>query len=391
MENRMTRDSANSARILGIGRTPFYKSSGRSMLDLALAATKDACSDAGVPLSSIDGAVTFGLNDTITSISLLNTLGCEVKWYTDLQGGANIALSSVILAAQVVNAGLAERIVVFRAINSRSGLRLGGIGTKPPTTGDAQFSVPVGWATYGQIDAACARRHMEIYGSTSEQFGAVAVAASQWAAKNEWAVRKQPLTLEDHQNSPMIADPFRLYDFCLESDCGFAVVIGRPGASANASREIRIDGSAQGGGPRPGSDPWGRTEWHEHAHTFGKYIGERLFRDADTKADDIGIICLYDCFTFVVISSLEAFGFVKYGEAGPLAASGALGPGGSRPVNTHGGLLSEGYAHSFNHLYEAAVQLRGEAGARQLRDNETALVTSGATTTGSALILRRAS
>lgn len=387
----MGRKAESSARILGVGRTPFYKSSGRSMLDLAIAATRDACRDAGVPLSSIDGAATFGLNDTITAISFLNALGCEVKWYSDLQGGANIALSSLMIAAQVVNAGLAERIVVFRAINSRSGLRLGGIGTEPPTYGDAQFAVPVGWATYGQMDAICARRHMEIYGTTSEQFGAVAVAASQWASMNAWAMRKQPITLEDHQRSPMVADPFRLYDFCLESDCGFAVVIGRPGTSGDPKREVRIDGWAQGGGPRPGSDPWGRTEWHEHAHTFGKYIGERLFRDADTKPDDIGIVCLYDCFTFVVISTLEAFGFVKYGEGGALAASGALGPGGSRPVNPHGGLLSEGYGHAFNHLYEAAVQLRGEAGARQLRDNETALVTSGATTTGSALILRRAS
>src|SRR5690606_22870735 len=128
-----------------------------------------------------------------------------------------------ILAQRIVDAGLAEQIIVFRAINSRSGLRLGGTGTKPPTHGDAQFSVPVGWSTYGQIDAMCARRHMEVYGSTSAQFGAVAVAASQWAALNERAQRKTPITLEDHQNSPMVSDPFRLYDFCLESDCAFAV------------------------------------------------------------------------------------------------------------------------------------------------------------------------
>lgn len=386
----MRSNDRQQARILGVGRTPYFRRSGRSMLDLAVDATASACRDAGLPLGRIDGAITFGLNDTVTAISLLNTLGGEVSWYSDLQGGANIALSSVILAAQIVEAGLAENIVVFRSINSRSGLRLGGAGTKLATSGDAQFAIPVGWSTYGQIDAMSARRHMEIYGSTSEQFGAVAVAASQWAAQNEWAVRKTPITLEQHQASRMISDPFRLYDFCLESDCAFAVIVGRRGASASPGREINIDGVAQGGGPRPGSDPWGRTEWHEHAVTFGHYIAQPMYRQAGTSPGEIGIVCLYDCFTWVVISALEAFGFAAPGEAGPLAASGALAPGGSRPVNTHGGLLSEGYAHSFNHLYEAVSQLRGEAGKRQLSDNQTALVTSGATTTGSALILRLA-
>jgi len=378
------------ARILGVGRTPFFKRSGRSILDLALEATRDACRDAGVPLARVDGAVTFGLDDTITASSLLNTLGVRVNWFSDLHGGANIALSTVIVAAAVVDAGLAEYVVVFRAINSRSGLRLGGTGTTVPTHGDAQFAIPVGWATYGQIEAMCARRHMEVYGSTSAQFGAVAVAASQWAAMNERSVRKTPITLEDHQSSRMIADPFRLYDYCLESDCGFAVLIGRPRGSADEKREIRIDGTAQGGGARIGSDPWGRTEWHEHADTFGHYLAEPLYRRAGTSAREIGIIGFYDCFTWVVIAALEGFGFAKPGEGGPLAASGALAPGGSTPVNTHGGLLSEGYGHSFNHLYEAVVQLRGEAGERQLKDNETALVTSGATTVGSALILRLA-
>jgi acetyl-CoA acetyltransferase len=379
------------ARLLGIGRTPYYRASNRSVLDLALEATTRACEDAGVPLDRVTGACTYGLGDTISAVSLLNALGTEVHWLTDLYGGASVSLTAIMMAASVVDAGLAEYVVVFRALNGRSGFRLGGSETRIEASADLQFSAPVGMTTYGQSDAMMARRHMALYGTTSAQFGAIAVAARKWALLNDWAVSKRPLSLDDHQTSRMIADPFRIYDFCLESDCGYAVIIGPEDGSATKGRNVKIASGIDGGGPRPGAaDNGGNVEWLEHARTYGHFIKDRLYKRAGLSAAEMDIVCLYDCFTFTVLSQLEGFGFAAVGDGGPMAESGALAPGGSRPVNTHGGLLSEGYGHGFNHLYEAVSQLRNEAGIRQQESHSTALLTAGAMTTGCALILTTA-
>lgn len=378
----------SKARILGIGRTPFFRDSQRSVLSLALEATELACSDAGLDPQSLDGSVTYAIDDSIPALSILNALGCEqVSWFTDLDGGGNVSLTALLQAAMVVESGLAERVVVFRAINGRSESRLGGKGKEVVAEGGLQFTAPVGWTTYGQFDAMMARRHMDKYGTTEEHLGSVAVAARAWAAANPMAVKREPLTLDDYLRSPMVSSPFRLLDFCQESDCAFAVVVGRAGTSAWPAREVEIVSGVHGGGPRPGADNWGHIEFGEHSKTFSHWLRERLYARPGIGPDDIDLLCLYDCFTFTVISQLEGFGFAEPGGGGPLAASGAIGPGGARPVNSHGGLLSEGYGHGMNHVYESVLQLRDEAGPRQLPDVELALVTGGATTTGCAVVL----
>jgi acetyl-CoA acetyltransferase len=376
------------ARILGIGRTPFFRDSQRSVLSLALEATAMACADAGIEPKSLDASMTYAIDDSIPALSVLNALGCEkVAWFTDLDGGGNVSLTTLLQAAMVVETGLAERVVVFRAINGRSESRLGGKGKVIATSGGLQFTAPVGWTTYGQFDAMMARRHMELYGTSTEHFGSVALAARQWASANPNAVRREPLTMEEYERSPLISSPFRLLDFCQESDCAFAVVIGSAGTSAWPTREVQIVSGVHGGGPRPGGDNWGHIEWREHASTFSHWLRERLYARAGIEASDIDALYLYDCFTFSVIGQLEGFGFAEPGGGGPLAASGAIGPGGTLPVNSHGGLLSEGYGHGMNHVHEAVTQVRDEAGDRQLPDVELALVTGGATTTGCAVVL----
>ena len=376
-------------RILGAGRTRFSSDSGRTVLDLALEAVTAACADAGVPLREIDGACTFGLNDTIRSVALLNAIGSpEVRWLCDLYGGGTVCLSTIALAALAIESGLVEYVAVFRALNGRSGRRLGGRGSIPEASGERQFTVPVGWTTYGQVIGMMARRHMEIYGTTSEQLGAVAVSARQWAILNDWAMMKTPMSLADHHASPLIADPLRLLDYCLESDAGYAFILGRGGSSVRSSREIRIEALATGGGPMPGPDDWGHFQWLEHSESCAPFLRTRLQRRGFSPGD-ADVVCLFDAFTFGVVIQLEGFGFCERGAGGEFAASGALAPGGARPVNTHGGLLSEGYAHGFNHLFEAVAQLRGECGGRQLRRAELAFVGAGATTSGGAVMLSR--
>ena len=376
------------ARILGTGRTPFSKASGRSVLSLALEATEGACRDAGIDARDLDGVVTYAIDDSINSTSVLNALGCpDIRWFADFNGGGNQFLTSLLQAAMVVEHGLAERVVVFRAINGRSESRLGGSSKSIAARGGMQYTAPVGWTTYGRFDAMMARRHMEIYGTTTDHLGGVAVAAREWAVSNPNATMRKPLSLEDYYQSPMISDPFRLLDYCQEFDCAFAVVIGAAGTSATPSREIEFVSGVLGGGPRPGGDHWGYIEWAEHAKTFSHFLKQRLYGPAGLRSSDIDLLYLYDCFTFSVLGQLEGFGFAKPGESGALVASGATGPGGHVPVNTHGGLLSEGYGHGMNNFVEAVLQLRKEAGDRQLPRADRALVTGGATTTGCAIVL----
>jgi acetyl-CoA acetyltransferase len=378
------------ARILGSGRTSFSRASGRSVLSLALEATDKACSDAGIGPSQIQGACTFGINDTISARALLNILPLsDIRWFCDLDGGGNISLTSVMLAAQMVDQGELDFAIVFRALNGRSAGRLGGTGKSIVAKEDRQYSASVGLTTYGQVSAMFARRHMERYGTTSEQFGHVAVAARSYAVDNPAAMRREPMTIEQHQMSRMVADPYHLYDFCLESDSAHAVLIGPAGSSATPGREIDIRAAMHVAGPHPGSDSWGSLEYEEHTVNFGRHLGDRLFAKAEMTRGDIDLTYLYDCFTFSVISQLEGFGFVPDGEGGPFVASGAIDPGGSFPLNTHGGMLSEGYGHAFNGLHEAITQLRGEAEDRQIARAETALVSGGATTSGNALVLAR--
>ena len=184
----------------------------------------------------------------------------------------------------------------------------------------------------------------------------------------------------------MICDPLRLLDCCLETDgaCAFLVT------SAERVRDLKqrpvyIMAAASGGGYHP-------SQWLDWAESTAHRVAPRLFGTAGIAPRDIGAAMLYDAFTYMVLVALEAYGFCKPGEAGLFVESGGIEMDGQLPVNTHGGMLSEGYMHGFNQIIEAVEQLRGSAGSRQLKDIEIILSAAqpgmrGGTT--SALILRR--
>jgi acetyl-CoA acetyltransferase len=233
------------------------------------------------------------------------------------------------------------------------------------------------------------RRHMVRYGTTSEQLGHVAVEFRKNAARNERAMKRQPITLADHQASRMIVDPFHLLDICLESDGACAVLV----TSAERARDLRhkpvyIMGAAYGGGPNQGDDLFDAIRWPDHTQNFTKYIADELWSSAEVSPDDVDVAEIYDCFTYTVIMGLEGLGFCPPGEGGRFVEDGGIAFESKLPVNTHGGLLSEAYIHGFNHVFEAVEQLRGTAGPRQVADAEIALTTAGAMTCGSALVLR---
>ena len=226
-----------------------------------------------------------------------------------------------------------------------------------------------------------------LYGTKSEHFGAIAVACRTHAQTNPNAVmRDHPITIEDHQNSRMIADPLHLLDCCLETDGGAAVVITSADAlkTLNTNQCISLSGA------------FGAGEWNIHRvvknvqspETESTVVGKALFARAGISHKDIDVCFLYDHFTPLVLMAFEELGFCKRGEGGPFVSDGKLLYGkGSLPFNTSGGNLSEGYIHGMENIVEAVRQLRGQA-INQVKDAEIALITSGNGVPNTGMILR---
>jgi len=239
-----------------------------------------------------------------------------------------------------------------------------------------------------QLYAQGARRHMELYGTTPRHFAEVAVVTRRHAALNGNVVMNKPLTVEEHHASRMIADPFRLFDCSLESDGGAAIIV----SAAERARDLKkplvtVMGVAEGHPESPASIAQ-RPDLLE----FGlAKAAARAYPMAGVGPKDIDVAEIYDCFTFTVINQLELLGFCKKGEGGPFIMGGRIALGGDLPVNTHGGLLSQGHVVGLNHVIELTRQLRREAGKAQVKDAEVGLVTGyGDMGDGSLAILRRA-
>ncbi|WP_181781488.1 thiolase C-terminal domain-containing protein [Pseudonocardia pini] len=372
-----------AAAVAGIGWTPFRKASGVSPLALAVRAVRAALDDAGLDPAEVDGLGTHHLGDTAQVHEVAKALGLDgVGWFSEEYGGGNRFPALLGDAALAVASGVARHVVLYRALNGRSGVRMGG-ATRPMPGPDLQWQQPYGVLTPAHNYGFAARAHMQAYGTTSAQLGAVAVAQRCAAVLNERAMMRTPLTLDDYLEAPEIVDPFRLYDYCLETDAGCAVLVTTTERARDLRRRpVTIEGWAA----QLGRDDLTKPDL---TTSTAATIAPRLYALAGRGPDDVDVAELYDAFTFTVLVQVEDYGFCAKGEGGPFVESGATALGGRIPVNTHGGFLSEGYVHGINHVCEAVSQLRGDAGARQVPGAETALVSAqpGYLTGGTSAVL----
>lgn len=376
--------------IVGVGYTEFMKRSNRTTLSLAEEACRKAISDAGLGADEVDGVISFALNDSSPTQAVATALGLtSPSWMLDWLGGGNAAVSVIGAADAAIRAGQADTVVVYRAMNGRSGVRLGGTGQEVHAVGSRQYMAPVGWMTYPQHVAMWCRRHMELYGTRKQALARIAMVTRSHARANPRAQQRGPMSESNYRDAPTIVDPFNLYDICLETDGACAVVVtSTERARSLRHRPVGVLSSAYAGRRFPGVDLDDDLAWPELSENFTGALAERLFGNAGVTPNDIDVAEIYDCFTYSVIMALEGLGFAAVGEGGDYAEDpSTLTMGSKMPVNTHGGLLSEGYIHGLNHVVEAALQLRNDAGERQVPDAEVALVTGGAMTVGSGLIL----
>ncbi len=374
-------DIWNNTAIVGIGATEFSTNSGRSELSLAAEACKAAVDDAGLDLQQVDGITRFSIDGTPEYL-VAQTLGLKNLRFqaaTSAAGSLGSA-GTVLLGAMAVATGVCNYVLAFRALNERSGQRFGQssstarIPSGPP---DFAYMFPFGLISPGQWVAVRARRHMAQYGTESRHFGAIAVAFRKHANRNPMAFfHDRPMTLEDHQSSRMVADPLRLFDYCLESDGACAVLI----TTAERARELRqrpafIMSGSWGAAPAM-SGLMGRREYPIDEEPAARNMASQLFERAGVTPKDIKVAQIYDHFTALVLTSLESLGFCKVGEGGPFGEGGRLEwPHGDPIVNTAGGHLSEGYIHGMNHMNEAVRQVRGTS-TSQVEDADLGLVMS---------------
>lgn len=241
--------------------------------------------------------------------------------------------------------------------------------------------------TPAQFLAMKMQRHMHEYGTTSEQLGHIAVAANKHAQNNPRAVMNgRPITLEDHQNSRMIADPYRLYDCCLETDGAAAMILTTAEIARDfTDKPVYLSASVQGSGHRQGNVVDGF--WHDDFMSSNyTTMVDRLYSAAGMGPDEIDCGQFYENFTGQVLTSFEDHKFCAVGEGGPFCEGGRLEAkqvadpnaphAGEFPINTSGGNLAEAYTHGFNLAVEAVRQLRGDS-TTSVEGARTCIVAAG--------------
>jgi acetyl-CoA acetyltransferase len=332
---------------------------------LEAAMIREALGDCGLTLADVDGVAYGG-----QASGLAEFLGIQPRYLDGtLVGGSSYELH-VEHAAAAITAGLCEVVVGVYAATPRSdGARRPGGGGRPgppgPPPDGMEWELPYGMRTPIGGYALAASRHMAQYGTTSEQLARIAVETRRWACLNPRARYRDPITVDDVLASPMQASPLHLLDCCLVTDgAGAFVMTSEERARDLAKPPVWVLGAAS-----CGDHAQSMTQMPDLTITAGAVSGPAAFAMAGVKPADVDVLMGYDSFTITALLHLEDLGFCAKGEGGPFVEDGNIGEGARLAMNTNGGGLS--YTHPGQYgmflLVEATRQLRGEAGARQVR------------------------
>lgn len=373
-EENMTRSNAirGSVAIVGVGVTKQGEIPEKSADEIAAEAIQLALSDSGIDKREIDGLVTCRtLLGRGVDFSIGKLMGLNTKYSATLQyGTANFSLH---LAAMAIHAGMASTVVLAYGTNQRSQrLDFSGANSESNLVAENfQSTAPYGLFHEAGYGALAFRRHQALYGTTEEQLGWIPVAQRQWAQMNPLAIFQDRLTIEDYMAQPYLIEPLRRADITMVSDGGVALVM----TSADRVRDSRkppifLLGMGQVAALREQQNP------DNLMRPWLSKVAEDVFGRAGVGPGDIDVAFMQDPISVWVLQMLEHFGFCPVGEGGSFVAEGHTRPGGSLPLNTNGGQLSESYMWGWSSLAEAVRQLRGECVQRQVSGAEVALFSS---------------
>jgi acetyl-CoA acetyltransferase len=341
-----------SCVIAGVGHTAFGRLGDRTTTAMNVEACRKALEDAGIDKAAVDGLFVKYPTSSFEFMygqKVAEALGIQprVGGVWDQGGAANI--SQIGFACMSIQAGLCSVALVCFADNPKSGTRQ----AYQRVRGDND--APYGWFGIPAAYAMVARRHMEEFGTTSEQLAEIAVVCRANGARNPSAQLRQPITVADHQASPWIAEPLHRDDCCLVSDGGAAVVV----MSAGRARELQVPAPVPILGFGQGQTSWEVAQRPVLTETCARQSGETAFAMAGINPADVDVCELYDCFTIVPLMTLEDYGFCAKGEGGAFVQGGRIALDGDLPINTSGGLLSETGMPGMQHVIEGVRQVRG--------------------------------
>ncbi len=361
--------------IAGVGETEQGKIPNKSSFHFLSEASKLAIEDAGIGKEDVDGLVTaFSLveHTFMHCTTFADYFGMNPRFFSSVAVGGATAVWMVAEAAMAIASGQAEVVLCVRGDNTLSGISSSGMLALIREMCHAEFEFPYGLTTPGGY-ALAAQRYLHDWNNRPEHLAAVAVTMRKHAADKENAMNKDPLSIEDVLESRVIAEPLRKYDCSIISDGGAAFIV----TTEDKAKELGITNDL--------AYLWGMGQGYSHQYLTTlenldqiynavERSGNKAFGTAGIEPKDVDIAFLYDCFTITVLLELEGLGFVPKGEGGAFALEGRMEIGKDLPVNTHGGLLSQAHLGAMHHVVEATLQLRGDAGNRQVEDPEVAVV-----------------
>jgi len=375
--------------IVGVGATAYGRRLDRSRLSLGLEAAKKAIRDAGLAKEDIDGIAGTGSGmfavGEANFLALQEGLGIrEITWCLNAE-----MTQGILHAAHAVFSGACETAVVVHA-ETRSPVLSASAQTEPLRVRAMEFQgagvrpfgdYAQGWIHSGEPYAALAGRYLHEFGVPREVLGLIAINNRSNAVMNENAVLRTPITMDDYLSARMVRDPFGILDMDLPVDCGEAIVITtEERAQALPKKPVYIHAATFGEANRG-------TEYYENVGDYramSPWVAmAALWGKSDLTLDDIDIFFPYDGYTINAICFTEAAGYCQAGEAWDFfrenwdETSNRLKIGGKTLVTTNGGSLSHGRSSGFNYYTESVLQLRGEAGARQLAGCRATLIASG--------------
>jgi acetyl-CoA acetyltransferase len=350
--------------VVGMSLSDCGRVDGLTPYALHAQAARRALADSGLDRSVVDGLASAGLG-TFAPAEVAEYLGLRPLWVDSTAvGGASWEVMAAH-AADAVAAGHANVVLLVYGSTARADIKAGrrtsdlSFGTRGPL----QFEVPYGHTLVAKY-AMAARRHMHQYGTTLEQLAQVAVQARANAAANEDAMFRDPITVDDVLDGPVIADPFTKLHCCIRSDGGCAVLLAAEEYVPDTAKDpVWILGTGEHVSHTT------MSEWDDFTVSPAAVSGRLAFERAGVRPDEIDIAEIYDAFTYMTLVTLEDLGFCAKGEGGAFVEQGRLLRDGELPVNTDGGGLSACHPgmRGLFLLVEAVRQLRGEAGAHQVR------------------------
>jgi acetyl-CoA acetyltransferase len=385
------------AVISGIGLSAVGRKLGRTGLSLTLEAALKAIADAGLTRDDIDGISTYpGLADASPGMSptglseVKDALRLKVNWFS---GGGETPgqLGALFNAIAAVSVGYANHVLVFRTVTESTAQtatrRASVVGSGSGRVGGPmQWMVPFHAVSAANWVAMFAQRYMHEHGLSREHLGQIAINARRHAGLNPNAIFREPLTMDAYLSARLVSTPLGLFDCDIPCDGSAVMIVSRADATPDLRQVVRIEAV--------GSALHGRDSWDQRAdltEMASHDAARMMWSRTDLKPTDLDTVMLYDGFSFLNLMWLEALGVFAKGEAAGFLEGGeaSIGLGGKLPLNTHGGQLSAGRLHGYGFVHEACLQLRHEAGDRQVVDAEVAAVGVGGGPLGGAMLLTR--